>query len=129
MSHATEIPFTLDNLAALKLAVQEHGGLWGEGVKTFKSYQDGLTCEHVIRLPDCGYEIGVTRAKNSETYALSWDTYGEGQKLLAKFGEGCKRLRQSYSTHKAMLFARSKGWMAQRVTLANGHTEVTLSGI
>lgn len=129
MSHASEIPFTLDNLNALKLAVQEHGAQWIEGLKTFKSYQAGLKCEHVIRLPGCGYEIGVTKSKDGQTYALTWDTYGEGQKLLAKFGEGCKRLRQSYTTHKAMLFARSKGFMAQRVTLANGHTEITLTGV
>lgn len=128
MSHSVTVGPKLQDLNALKLAVRELGAQWLEGVETFKSYQSGLKSDHVISLPGCEYQIGVTKSSDG-TYALQWDTYGEGQKLLTKFGEGCKRLVASYSVHKTMLWARNKGYSVQRQTLANGKTQLTVTGV
>lgn len=127
MSHISTVGPALKDLNALKSAVRELGAQWLEGVKTYKSYQSGLTSEHVINLPGCAYQIGVTKSKDG-TYALNWDTYGEGQKLLKHFGEGCKKLAASYSVHKTMNWWRAKGLTVQRVPLGNGRTAVDITG-
>lgn len=128
MSHAATVGPILNDLRALKAAVAELGAEFMENVKTFRSYQSGLTCDHVINLPGCTYQIGVTKTPEG-AYAMSWDTYGDGQKLLNKFGEGCKKLVQSYSANKTMQWARSKGYMVQRKSLSNGSMELNITGI
>lgn len=128
MSHAATVGPVLNDLRALKAAAAELGAEFLENVTTFRSYQSGLKCDHVIRLPGCMYEIGITRTKEG-AYAMNWDTYGEGQKLLKKFGEGCKAIVQSYSTHKTMAWARSKGYQVQRKSLSDGRTELNITGI
>lgn len=128
MSHSAEIKTALTDLNALRAGVHELGAQWLEGVTTYKSYQTGLKCLHVIRLPGVGYEIGVTKSDDG-SYSLNWDTYGEGQKLLAKFGEGCVKLVDAYSIHKTINMARSRGYMVRRQTLADGRTELQLTGM
>lgn len=127
MSHVSTVGPSMTDPKALASAARELGAEWLEGVTTFKSYQSGLTCEHVINLPGCAYQIGVIKAKDG-TYSLNWDTFGEGQKLLKHFGEGCKKLVASYSTHKTLNWARSKGYMVQRKPLGNGRTELLITG-
>lgn len=128
MSHSVAIPAQIRDLNALKLALPEFGAQWGEGVKTYKSYQSGLKCDHVIRLPGVQYEIGVTQAKDG-AWSLNWDTYGPGQGLLKKFGENCKKLVQSYAAQKLILMARAQGHMVQRKQRADGFIELQVMGI
>jgi hypothetical protein len=148
MSHVATVSVVITDLNALKLAVAELGGQFVEGQKTYQWYGEsvgdyplpkGMTeedlgkCDHVIRVPGVHYEIGVVKLKDGTGYTLAYDFYGsggtdDGQKLLQKFGDGCKKLTQMYSVHKASLLAKKQGYNVQRTTKANGKILLTCTG-
>lgn len=152
MSHISTISVTLKDLAALKAAVKEFGAQFIEGQKTYawwgKSVGDsplpaGMTvdqlgkCDHAIKLPGVNYEIGVVKTKDGYTLAYDAYNYGtgyngipaDGGKLVAKFGDGLKKLVQSYAVNVAELKARAQGWLTQRTTLPSGAVKLQLTGI
>lgn len=78
MSHVTTIDLFITDLDSLAKACDRLGLELVRGQKTFKSYQQGLKCEHLIRAKKStdglGYEMGlVKRADGKAGYALSWD--------------------------------------------------------
>lgn len=148
MSHVTTISVTIKDLAALKAAVKEFGCEWVEGKKKYtwfgQSVGDypipaGMTaealgkCDHVIKVPGVNYEIGVVKLPQGG-YTLAYDFYGnwglhDGQKLLGKFGDGLKKLVQTYAVQVATMKAKASGWMTQRTTLPNGTIRLSMTGV
>lgn len=128
--------------------MKEHGCEWVEGKKEYNWYgvhaggypiPVGMSkaqlgkCDHVIKLPGVRYEIGVVKLEKGG-YTLAYDFYGngghhDGQKLLSKFGDGLKKLVQSYAICKATLEAKARGWLVQRNTLPSGAVKLTLTGV
>lgn len=127
MSHITTIATRILSLDALEAAARELGGQLVRGKREQRSYQDGLACDHVIQLPDCRYEIGVVKTKD-DSYALAFDSYGQGQKLVKAFGTGLQKLSQLYSVHAATIAARKKGYLVQRVAGKGGVIRLAVSG-
>lgn len=149
MSHVTTVSIKIRDLNALKAAAKEHGCEFIEGKTTFEWYRQhvgdyplpqGMTkeqmgkCDHVIRCPGINYEIGVV--KTQDGYTLAYDFYGydgggrhDGHKLLQKFGDGLKKLTQTYAVQVATMAAKAKGWMCQRQTLPNGTIKLSLTGV
>lgn len=149
MSHLDSIAVSLTDLNALRTAaVGDFGCQWIEGKKTFEFYGKYVgdtpmpmnlkgikpgTCDHVIKIPGVNYEVGVVKLKDG-TYTLAYDYYNDGgrhdgHKILEKFGLGCKKLIHAYSTHKTMNWARSKGWMVNKVPLPNGRVALDITGV
>lgn len=154
MSHITAVSLKILDLRALRAAVQEMGAQFIEGKTTYnwwgisvgnKPIPKGMTkemlgrCSHVIKVPGVNYEIGVVKTAQGH-YTLAYDAYNwghgpnnipaDGGKLEEKFGQGLKKLVQSYAVAKATLEARAKGWMVvSRQTLANGSVKVVMQGV
>lgn len=70
------------------------------------------------------------------TYNLAFDGYGydggrrhDGHKLLEKFGDGLKKLTQTYAVQVATMAAKAKGWMVSRQTLPSGMVKLTMTGV
>jgi hypothetical protein len=153
MSHVTTVSIKIKDLQALKAAIKEFGAEWIEGRKEYNWWgvsvgdtplPEGMTkemlgkCDHVIKLPGVNYEIGVVKMPAGH-YTLAYDSYdygrgpnrvpADGGKLLAKFGDGLKKLTQAYAVAKATIEAKAKGWIVNRQTLGNGAIKLTLSGV
>lgn len=153
MSHVTTISVKILDLRALKAAIKEFGAEWIEGKREYNWWgisvgdtplPEGMTkdmlgkCDHVIKLPGANYEIGVVKMPGGH-YTLAYDSYNygsgpnnvpaDGQKLLNKFGDGLKKLVQTYAVCKATLEAKAKGWMVNKQTLANGTVKLSLTGV
>ncbi len=139
MSHITAITVQIKSLAALRAAVAEFGAEFIEGKTTYEWYgrttgpvPAGLKaeelgkCSHVIRIPGVKYEIGVVHRPDG-TYTLAYDSWGDGQGLLKKFGEGCGKLVQSYAVHTATMAAKAKGMLVRRQTQDNGAIKLVIT--
>lgn len=127
MSHITTIATKILSLDALEAAARELGGQLVRGKREQRSYQNGLTCDHVIAVPGCVYEVGVNKQPDG-SYTLGFDAYGQGQKLVKAFGSGLQKLSQMYSVHAATIAARAKGYMVQRVAGKGGVIRLAVSG-
>lgn len=153
MSHVTSISLKILDLRALKAAVLEMGGEWVEGKTTYNWWgvsvgdapiPEGMTkemlgkCSHCIRVPGVNYEIGVVRMPQGH-YTLAFDAYNygagpnripaDGGKLVQKFGDGLKKLVQSYAVSVATLKAKASGWIVNKQHLPNGAVKLTMSGV
>lgn len=76
MSHVTTIDLFITDLDSLEKACDRLGLELIRGQKTFRSYQLGLKCEHLIRVKGntVAYQMGlVKRADGKAGYSLSWD--------------------------------------------------------
>lgn len=141
MSHISTVKATITDLNALKLAVKQLGGCeFIEGKKDYRWYgrsvgdtplPEGVTldmlgkCDHVIRVPGVGYEVGVTRTgklteQGTPIWTLAYDFWGPGQGLLEKFGPDCGLLSQAYNTQKMQLEAQALGYLVTETMLPNG---------
>ncbi len=150
MSHVISVNVVIKDLHALEQACKELGlefvrnqkkhAWYGKWVNDYNQkdatyLQSGIKpenygkCEHAIRVPGSGYEIGVYTNPKGSGYILAYDNYGTGQVILQKLGAGLEKLKQLYAVHKASIEARAKGWIAQRTTLPNGSIRLTLSGV
>jgi len=138
MSHIDTVKLKILSLAALEAAAKEHGCQW-LNKKTYEWYGDyvgntplpeGMTqdslgkCDYVIKVPGVKYEIGVVKLKDGN-YTLAYDFYSgmrgaDGGKLLDKFGQGLKKLCQSYSKHANLATWRKHGWLIHEVEGKNG---------
>lgn len=153
MSHISKVYIQIRNLAALKSAVANLGGVWVENKKTYNWWgrsmgdspiPEGMTkemlgkCDHVIQTPGGNYEIGVVKMPDG-TYTLAYDSYNygkgpngikaDGQKLIDRFGDGLKKLTQRYAATLATMAARAKGWMTTEQTLPNGSIQILATGM
>ena len=107
MSHISKIELEVTDLYALEQACSRLGLQWVKGQKTFTWFgsEDG-ECDHVIKVPNAGYEIGVVQ--NAGVYELHCDFYDRG--IGAVIGEKAGLLKQAYATCKTRIEARRKGY-------------------
>jgi hypothetical protein len=87
MSHVTTIDLHITDLDSLAKACDRLGLELVKNQETFKSYQQGLKCDHLIRVKDAragAYEMGlVKRSDGKAGYSLSWD-HTMARELVAK---------------------------------------------
>lgn len=141
MSHVDTILIEIDSLPCLTQTVKEFGCEWHQDKKTYNWYgahvgdypiPKGMTkeslgkCDHVIKLPGCDYEIGVVKLPNGK-YTLAYDFWGEGQKLLEKFGPNLGKLVQMYGVNRATMAAQKRGHKVTRVMGKNGAIVLNIS--
>ena len=123
------------SLDALKAACKELGLEFVEGQKTYRwfgrwvqdyhaadaAYKQGFDpkqygkCDHVIKVPDAGYDIGVVKQPNGK-YKMIYDFFGPGRKIVTTLGKGCEKLVQYYGLNRSAMVARAKGLIVQRKT-------------
>lgn len=146
MSHLTQIQVVIDDLDALQAACLELGCQLVRGQKTFTWYgrsvgdyplPAGFTaadlghCDHVIRVPGSGYEIGVCKNKQGRGYTLLYDFYGSGrgEVITEKLGgEKLPKLVQAYGINRATMAAKKLGHTVQRVAGKNGAVNLVITG-
>lgn len=144
MSHVTSVDIKVKDLAALKTAVEQLGGVFCENKKSYVWWgrsagdypmPEGMTakdlgkCDHAIKVPGVNYSIGVVR-KQDGTYTLAYDfyNYGEGPngvradggRLHEQFGPKLKNLVQAYSQQVVIRKMRTQGWSVSSQKLSNG---------
>ena len=152
MSHITEIKLQVKDLEALEAAGKALGFEFRENQKTYGWYnrfaddsEEGRRfarergveamgkCEHALRATDHkqgDYEIGVVKALDGDGYTLAFDSWGPGQKLLAKAGPGLNTLRREYAVEVATKAANRKlarqGFRVHRENLEGGRVRLRL---
>lgn len=118
MSHTLTVKSKFLDPAAVEAAAREMGIQITRGtVQLYASKHEnclGLT------LPGWRFPVAV----DTKTGEAHFDNYG------GKWGEQSQldRFTQLYATHKATLFARSKGLMVQRTVQSNGNIKLQLTG-
>ena len=143
MSHVESVNVTITDLEALKAACKRMGVEFVENKKTYAWWghsvgdypipagftkEDLGKCDHVIRVPGVGYEVGVVKKKDGKGYTMLYDFYGKGQGLLTKFGKGLTRLVDNYSVEALKAKARRLGYMSQETKLPTGGIKLTVTG-
>jgi hypothetical protein len=127
MSHVEAMTGTaFADLSLLSIAAQAMGAELVKDVSTYKWYgvhvgdypipagfskEELGKCEHVIRIPDCRYEIGVVQSKDPDNpgWVLLYDFWGPGKKLEEWLGgSSCHRLRESYTDQAVRRVAKNK---------------------
>ena len=142
MSHVETCKTQFTNLPALEAACKRAGvefirnkreyAWWGHSVGDYPipagfTAADLGKCDHVIRVPGVGYEIGVVKNKNGKGYTLLYDFYGQGQGLLKKFGQGLTKLADAYSVEVLKAKAMAQGYLTNEVTAENGEITLTVT--
>jgi len=74
--------------------------------KTFRWYGKEGVSDHVIKVPEAEYEIGVTQ--RNDCYELNCDFYDRN--LEKKIGSKGGLLKQAYAVMKTRIEARKKGY-------------------
>lgn len=131
MSHITNVQVKIRDVAALAAAVAHLGGRFEEGAQTYKTYYGNTKCEHAIRFPQAGYDIGVVKATDGDGYELQYDRWGtHGQAVERVAGAGLSALKREYgvavATTRAQKLAR-QGWRVQRQDLDGGRVRLRLT--
>jgi hypothetical protein len=105
MSHISKIEIEVKDLAVLNQACTRLGLEFVRGRKQFRWYGKDAACDHVIKVPEANYEIGVVKEKHR--YELNCDYYDRGiEKVIGRQGG---LLKQAYAVAKAKIEARKKG--------------------
>jgi hypothetical protein len=150
MSHVIGITLVIKDLHALEQACKDLGLTFVRDQKTHAwfgrwvndySQKDAAyknagikpenygKCEHAIKVPGSGYEIGVYNNPQGKGFILAYDNYGTGQVILQKLGSGLEKLKQAYGVAKATIEAKAKGWIVSKQTLASGSVKLVLTGV
>lgn len=144
MSHVSKIDVEINDLAALKAACKELNCEWVEGKQTYEWFgrsvgdyplPEGFTadmlgkCNHVIRVPNEIYEIGVVKV--GEKYRLLFDSWGwdnskHQNKIVSYLGDKLQKLTQRYSACKVEAEARKKGMIFSRSFMPNGSIKIQI---
>lgn len=151
MSHVTSVSLEVKDLECLKATCKALGLEFMEGQKTWKwvgcwyndyssddaAYRQGLDTsdygkgEHAIRMPGCSFEIGVvTHPKKPGSFLLAYDFYGDGHKIMTKFGKGLDGIKQEYAAQVAVKKLNElnkpgqRRWMIQRNKLPTGQIQI-----
>jgi len=133
MSHVVTIQLKVKDLAALEAAAKELGGELVRGQTTYKWFGQWMNdfhadnaayktvdpnqfgkCDHAIRHPKCGYEIGLVKQADG-SYMILADEWGSGG-LVPVFGQGMQKLKQHYSTNLVANTMRKQGFMVSKST-------------
>ncbi len=136
MSHVAKIQIEIKDLEALRAACTRMGFEFVEAQRTYRWYgthmgdyplPEGFTaddlghCEHAIRVPDAGYEVGVCRRRDSRPgYTLLWDFWQGGYGLERQLGKNGQRLVQAYGVEAAKHAARRAGYSVTETTNQDG---------
>jgi hypothetical protein len=143
MSHVENCKVKVMDLTALKAACKRMGVEFVENKRTYNWYgrsvgdyplpagfkaEDLGKCDHVIRVPGVGYEVGVVKSKNGKGFDLLYDFWGPGQGLLTKFGQGLTKLADAYSVEALKAKALAQGYISNEVVADNGEITLTVSG-
>lgn len=129
MSHVDNISTHMEefDLEVAKALCKRKGWQFLEGQKTFAWWgvsegdypipagftaEDLGKCDHAIRIPDCGYEIGLV--KHGLGYAILADFYYTGglDHVLGQKGELFVR---DYSMQQDIMTAEANGWAWEEV--------------
>lgn len=141
MSHIVNISTKITDLGALQAAVMALGFEWRANQKTYAWYGEWVgdepmpegvnvadlgKCEHAIRVPGCGYEVGVVRVNGG--YELRYDYYQLGG-LEEAIGQKAGPIVQSYAFQKTLREARQLGrTVLSTQKLSDGSYELLISG-
>lgn len=132
MSHISKIELVIHSLDSLKDACQKLGFEFIENQKAYKWFgswvgdtplpegieiEDIGKCDHVIRVPECEYEIGIV--KRGGNYILLWDHYHAGG-LTQKIGPNAGILKQAYTIARVRKEARRKGYRVMEKKMDQG---------
>jgi hypothetical protein len=110
MSHISKIEVDIKDLATLSRACQALGLTLTEE-NQFRYYNGYAPCDHVIRIPDARYEVGVVRKETG--YTLQWDDWHSGG-LTQALGPEAGRLKQAYAVERVRTEARRRGMRVQQ---------------
>lgn len=103
MSHVTTIEIEESyGIQALKRMCLDKGWIFASNQNSFKSYQSGQLCHHVIKIPGAEYEVGVVPFGNK--WKLKWDSYHRGG-LQTVLGKNAGVLKQAYGMAKTKVTA------------------------
>jgi hypothetical protein len=106
MSHISKIELEVKDLGVLKQACNRLGLELIRGQTHFKWYGKDASCDHVIKVPEADYEIGVINQKGR--YDLSCDFYDRNiEKVIGPQGG---LLKQAYAVEKTKIEVRRKGY-------------------
>ena len=107
MSHISKIELEVKDLNTLSYACNRLGLQMVKEQKSFRWYgQKAGTCDHLIRVPDAEYEIGIVRSNG--LYELQCDYFDRN---IGKYiGENGGLLKQAYAIEKTKIEARLKGY-------------------
>ena len=107
MSHISKIELEVKDLNTLSTACKRLGLLLVKGKEHFRWYgQKAGMCDHVIRVPDAEYEIGIVRSDG--LYELKCDYLDRS--IGKSIGENGGLLKQAYAVEKTKIEARLKGY-------------------
>jgi hypothetical protein len=140
MSHVATLKVKVNDIDALKVAVDKLGLEWREGQKTYKwygtwvndyhggdaAYKHGIDpknygkCDHAIGVPGKpgAYEVGVVKMEDG-SYSLIYDFWGGGHGLMEKIshegrgGKDCGKLIQTYAREAAVKEAEAQGFFVE----------------
>ncbi|MEW6443184.1 MAG: DUF1257 domain-containing protein [bacterium] len=141
MSHVAIIEIEITDLAALTAACKRLGFSFQENQKTYEWYgrwegdyplpegfsqEDLGKCDHAIRVPGAGYEVGVVKARKKSGYQLLWDFWSQGG-LSEELGPKAEKLVQAYGVEKAKREARKQGFSVYETTREDGTVRLTLT--
>jgi len=109
MSHISKIELEVNELNTLDSACKRLGLELVKGQINFKWFgKKAGDCDHVIRVPEAEYEIGITRVNG--IYELECDYYDFN--IGRAIGEKAGLLKQAYAVEKTKAEARRKGYVA-----------------
>ena len=135
MSHIAEVAMTeMQDLDALKDAVESKGGIWKQDQKQHHYYSGTSRCDHAFGLPGVNYEVGVNVGLDGKI-KLAFDNYGyegsggrhDGHKLEAAFGRQMSGLKQPYSAAITVRELRRKGYRVTTFVQEDGKIRVKAS--
>jgi len=142
MSHVVLCNFRVHDVDSLAAAVKRLGGAllrgqskwrWFEKFmndsaipKGFRPEDYGRNAEHVIRFPDCSYDIGVYKARDGKGgYVFLHDAWQGGYGLDAKVGGSeYGLLKQAYAVVRAKRALAAQGKTAVEKRLPSGQIQL-----
>lgn len=152
MSHVVSSAALVTDLACLKETVRKYFPMleWVEGKTRFAWFGERIgdyteadaadrngipadqwgTCDHVLRMKDINYEIGVTKRRDGKGYSLCWDFYADGINLSNCIGTGAEKLMVRYNQTYVERFAEAEGLEIETTTNNAGELimELTAKG-
>lgn len=121
MSHVAKIELEVTDLKVLSKAAQRLGCTFKENQTIFEFYAGQKSvCDHVIRVPNSTYEVGVIKSKaNPKAWDLSWDNWATGG-LTKTLGVNAGLLKQAYGIEATKAAAKAKGYIATEKKTKDG---------
>ncbi len=143
MSHVVTVSVEIRDLEAVKRLCANLGWTFQEGQTNYKwygrwvgnytaadsalnhgiKYEDLGKCDHAIKVPGCGYELGLKKV--GEEYKLLWDVYDSSLKQ-AMGGAAGEKFCQEYGLACVTMEAERNGYAWSSSKLENGSYEIQI---